>query len=554
MLSAGVSLDAVFYLPYAAFSEYVSLMNNNTMHCKYWSGPLNSWNRLANKDINLLNVILKPKQFGWGDMATVLTEIRSMIRRKSFISIVVLVIIIVTALTYISSTPSTNVSSSQIKSNVDLATGYYHSQENYTIVNYVFNGFGDPVRGYPFTVSLFGSNHTSITDSSGYANISLTLANLTGSILVNESQRFFPSPFNNYPDIEFNLSSRVGASFTRNFDPAEFFNLGSSAYYISGIFDKNNEYLNGLLILSLNPNGSSSRGLVISYAVDNEGSTGTNLSAATGNTTDLPGFTSYVFIPNISPSYWHLGYLYKVTLEDGAKNILFSTTFPLIDPPNSDSYANMLYYFQFFLPLLALSVGFSNYGRDYSTGIIESIISKPITRARLLASRYAASVISILSAIALVLGGILSLTYLRFFEFYSIIPFLSSVQFEYIFIIFGVEILSFTGLAFLSAHLFRSETGILFFIVGSYVIFDILFSSANSVAGYFGNVINFYSPGGFENLFLHYLSSRYARGNIEIPFVPHDYLIYLVVDGILWSIVPILLAAVMAKKWGGRNA
>ena len=45
---------------YIKVHNYIKNIRNETaIEIQQWSGPLDSWSRLANKDINILNVILK---------------------------------------------------------------------------------------------------------------------------------------------------------------------------------------------------------------------------------------------------------------------------------------------------------------------------------------------------------------------------------------------------------------------------------------------------------------------------------------------------------------
>lgn len=452
--------------------------------------------------------------------------------------IVALTVVLTTSSVYLASTPgSGTVSLPQ----VNLLDGYYHNGSNYTIVNYVFNPEGEPLSGYPFSVSLNGTNYTSTSSLDGFANISLEIPGLSGVKNINETNRIYTIPgTNQFNPAHITLNSSVRASAN-----------GMGPAYMLPVNNPENKYVVSILVFYLDPAGVASKGLSISYAQSNL--TYLNFEyqespPTSQNKTVLPSFNVYIFRPNIPVDRLKGNAIYSVTLRNGSGNILLSWYETIVIKPSNLSYPEMLSYLQYFIPLTSLLVGFSGYGRDVANGVMESVISKPTTKVRMLLSRYAATSISVIVSLVITVIAIFLLAYARLNTFYSVIPFMSSFQWLSIFWIFGLEALAFLSLIFLGSQLLNSEVWQVYLVVGIYIFFDLIFIFLNTANIQIPNVYNFLSPGGLLYLVMTY-SSSHLVGNISVIVLPKNYLYYVFAGSLLYIIAPLGLAIAMARRW-----
>ncbi len=212
--------------------------------------------------------------------------------------------------------------------------------------------------------------------------------------------------------------------------------------------------------------------------------------------------------------------------------------------------------YAFFVPILGIQSGYSTYARDRATGVLESVMVRPVTRERIILSRYLAVVIASALAIAVALG---LLDLISVFETGYALP---SVQLVGLFLGLLVESVAFAGLLFLLAHLLRSPGAIMGSAVVVFVLIDIVwFFLLLFVGVFFGGLsttsglsrvvgLEYVDPSGFPLLVMAFVQGGLFGGLIQPPgglgsigiSVP-----LLVVAGLFWSIVPFLLALWIAR-------
>ncbi len=473
-------------------------------------------------------------------MKPILFDLKSSLVRKPLLFIVALTVVLTTASVYMASTPSPSTVSLP---GVNLLHGYFRTGSNYTVVNYVFNSEGEPLSGYPFSININGTNYTSTTGSDGFANITLDLPSLDGELTLNETNRVcFDGITNKYIPAHITLNSTAEVSVS---------GLDNRNAYILPVNNPSNKYVVSLLIFYINPEGKAGNGLSISYAESNISHLTSEIYASSPtsqNKTILPDFNAYIFRPMVPVNQLKNNPIYSVTLRSGTGNILLSWYEQLVIKPTNASFDDMLSYLQYFVPLTALLIGFTGYGRDVASGVMESVISKPTTKVRIMISRYVASSLAMVFSVAVTVVFIFLLAYIRLNSFYSLIPFMSEYQWLSIFWIFGFEALAFLALMFLGSQVLRSETWQVYFSVAIYIFLDIIFIIGNQSDINISNVDNFLSPGGLLYL-VTALSSAHSPGGVAIMVLPNNYLFYVFLDSLLWILAPLSLALAIARKW-----
>jgi len=208
----------------------------------------------------------------------------------------------------------------------------------------------------------------------------------------------------------------------------------------------------------------------------------------------------------------------------------------------------------FFVPLVAIIGSYSSYGKDRITGVLESVLARPVTRRGLAISRFVSTLLAICiptiaSAIIVdlilnsVTGSLLSNDYL--------LAIMSGLV---------VEIFAFVGLVFLLSHLLRSTGSLLGVSIGLFIVLDFFWNLIIFLAGaLFGGtqgsalylqatIISYYAnPAQFLNLVNSYVFQN-ANG---LPIQTSNYgltLSGLVFDGVAWAVVPFLAFLTLAVK------
>ncbi len=208
----------------------------------------------------------------------------------------------------------------------------------------------------------------------------------------------------------------------------------------------------------------------------------------------------------------------------------------------------------FFMPLAAILGAYSSYGKDRLTGVLESILARPISRQGLAISRFL-STLTALAVAAIASVGIVDLVLNQVLG--SALP-----QDYALAIISGlvVEVAAFTGLIFLLSHLVKS-TGVLLGI--SIVLFVVLYffwglivflltlllggTSGSAVAAEATLVSYYANPAQFLQLINVYV----FQSSSGISLQSSNYGVTLqaiVLDGLLWAILPFLAFLYLAVK------
>src|SRR2546425_29362 len=208
----------------------------------------------------------------------------------------------------------------------------------------------------------------------------------------------------------------------------------------------------------------------------------------------------------------------------------------------------------FFMPLAAILGAYSSYGKDRLTGVLESILARPISRRGLAISRFL-STLTALAVAAIVSVGLVDLVLNEVVG--SVLP-----QDYALAIISGlvVEIAAFTGLVFLLSHLFKSTGVLLGISIVLFVVLDffwgliiflltlLLGGTSGSAVAVEATLVSYYAnPAQFLQLINVYVfqtssgtalqSSNYG---VTLPAI--------VLDGFLWAIVPFLAFMYLAVK------
>lgn len=212
--------------------------------------------------------------------------------------------------------------------------------------------------------------------------------------------------------------------------------------------------------------------------------------------------------------------------------------------------------YAFFVPILGIQSGYSTYARDRATGVLESVLVRPVTRTQIILSRYIAVVIASAIAIAIALGV---LDGLAASETGALLP---AGQLGGLYVGLLVEATAFAGLLFLLAHLLRSPGAIMGSAVVVFVLIDIVwFFLLLFVGVFFGGLattsglsrvvgLEYADPAGFPFLMLAWVQGGLFGGLIQPPGGLGSIGISapsLIAAGVFWSVAPFLVAVWLAR-------
>ena len=429
---------------------------------------------------------------------------------------------------------------------------YYRDPSAYHFIAFSSDQYGQPVQGTEISMSLSGAKtyaNTTATNSEGYAFITLSAPNGTYYFTANATRGGATSSFGTYL-----YTSPVGQP-----------QLPTTSW-ISTVQDKANASKSDVRTFYAGLYGAKPSGYSIRYkiAATPPPPLYKDDSPYTAGQMDLLGnLTDYrqVFDPAIPNGLSETTRVYfelfapNGTAVSGRQMFITDLRHQQFRP-QATNVASFFFstILSFFMPLAAILGAYSSYGKDRLTGVLESILARPISRQGLAISRFL-STLTALAVAAIASVGIVDLVLNQVLG--SALP-----QDYALAIISGlvVEVAAFTGLIFLLSHLVKS-TGVLLGI--SIVLFVVLYffwglivflltlllggTSGSAVAAEATLVSYYANPAQFLQLINVYV----FQSSSGISLQSSNYGVTLqaiVLDGLLWAILPFLAFLYLAVK------
>jgi ABC-2 type transport system permease protein len=494
-----------------------------------------------------------------------LYDFKRTITSKTVIILVAIVLLISLTIIPLASIRSTTPSSGFIPSNVL----YYHDGASpsigYHYLTYFTNQYGDGISGATITLTFQGkTNHTStvVTNSSGLAFLTVNAPNASYSVRLDGrlSGSSFSLPLQDPATIQSppGAIKNVGGGFGGG--------LGDAT--IQTVVDKHNSSKRNLQIFYAADYGAVPSTYTLYYKITT--SSGGYYCQGTGscpfNYTDMTGLgnlNSYleIFDPTIPTG---LNETAQVWLElfTQSKTEVGSTNYPVSElrqPRQSINSIGIASFFfsgvlGFFIPLMAIIGSYSSYGKDRLTGVLESVLARPVTRRGLAMSRFLSTVLSFTLASAAAVG-VVDLLLNSFGG-----SFLDQSYVLAIIAGLAVEVAAFTGLIFLLSHLLKSTGALLGISIVLFLVLDFFWSliiflltlllggTSGSAVALEATFLSFYAnPAQFLSLINVYV----LQSSSGVLLTPSSYGVTLpavILDGILWAVVPFLAFLYLAVK------
>ena len=440
-------------------------------------------------------------------------------------------------------------SSSGSGPSVFLNESYTYSNGTYNVTFYAFDQYGNPAGALPVYTEHNGTFWTNETQSNGFLNLSIKSDSNTE--LLNYSQAPFNST-NHFGAQTFPMFSRISASK----DISVNFNI---------IKKPGTTNSRELLIYYASTNTSQSQTAYLYYKTINVTSsygslTPSNMTYYTSLTTKGVG----VAVVNINPP--NLGAAQEVAVAAfSSKNATFALSESQYSPTTAlskigiaivsfDVFAEI---FGLIIPILASFSAYFYFGKDRANAVLESVITRPVTKGRIILSRYTASVGSMIIAFAVGVG-IFEIFLNHATGDYMTAPYVGSLIWTYL-----VEIAAFTGLIYLVSQFVKSQGGILGIAIAISLVFGILWSiivlpllltqgfhliAGTNTYNHYNVVLNALVPAGYPSLVVFYLGQINTFGSTLNAASFGVTQVSLAAVGLTWIIVPILISFLVGRR------
>ena len=478
------------------------------------------------------------------------------------VAIVLLISLTIIPLTTFSSTGGTPFPSSPIlyyQDGVSPNLGYHY-------LTYFSNQYGEGIGGVTVTVTFTGiSNHTStvVTNSSGLAFVKIIAPNASYSVIFKEqlSGSSFSTSLSDPASIHSpsGVIRRIGGGFGGG---------GSGDASIQSVVDKHNSSKRDIQVFYSGIFGAVPSAYTLYYKVlpsfdgffcKGTGSCPFNYTDMT-NLGNLNGYLD-TFDPTIPTGLNQTAQVWFELFSQN-KTEVASSNFSAFDlrqprqPIMSTTIASFFFsgVLGFFIPLMAIIGSYSSYGKDRLTGVLESVLTRPVTKRGLAMSRFLSTVLSFTLASAAAVG-VVDLLLNSFGG-----SFLDQSYVLAIIAGLAVEVAAFTGLIFLLSHLLKSTGALLGISIVLFLVLDFFWSlviflltlvlggTSGSAVALEATFVSYYAnPAQFLSLINIYV----LQSSSGVLLQPSSYGVTLsavVLDGILWAVLPFLAFLYLAVK------
>lgn len=441
----------------------------------------------------------------------------------------------------------------------------YYRNGGFNISDFVVNGYGHPVSGLKISSSAVNvSNRIGVpdhivyfngtTDSSGYVNFSSSM-NWTNI-------RYTYSP--QYVDginVSFSVATLdqygffSGSPLDNNFGQGN----GFSSFYMFSISNASSVSTKNIFLYYISPNGSAMPQEKIYYEVHING-----YSLPTSNNTGMTyfktigGTRSLIFsLPlnetaNGNPVVVELFNTSSSRPIAGMASVLYTHT-----SAGSILDSAVVFPYEFLIPILGIFSAYFYYGKDKASGVLESIIARPVTKGRIFMSRFTAGSLSFLFAI-LVAVAISDIIIFRFTG-----SWIGTDSFFSVVLGYTAEAVAFSGILYLVAQYVKSEGGILgtgiglFFLLVLFwgLIVDVILFELHVNTALKSYIVLNLSLSAISPASIPTLSSALNSGVFQAPsgsaLLASSVgitLFSVVAVGVIWVIVPFIFSYLLARS------
>ena len=503
-------------------------------------------------------------------------DLRRTLTGKFTIVMIVLIVLATVGIAYAAVSFSSG-SSTPPGSEAYVYPAVFKTPSGYNVTDFVANGYGQPVAGLKIDSSLVNTtfNKTTATygtkmdnlsgTTNGYGYFNKTISLSAGNYSEYEYYPLYISGINvsaefQNPVIEKNTTSGG----IDDFNSAVWQSTSNqSVYFIAKVANPSSKTISNIEIYYASANGSAMPDANLYYYVQN-----------TSNNNPQPTPTNMIFYGEIGGFHNKVFTLPLNATANGLNEIIelfppTGGTQPLVMLTSAELYSStssgalleaiLQVPYEFLIPILGIFSAYFYYGKDKASGVLESIITRPVTKGRIFASRFIGGAMSFL--VALVVAEALSDIIIYRYTGYL----LSS---SYFFSILGgylVEAIAFSGLIYLVSQFIKSQGGILgtgiglFFVMVLFwsdlmalVLFALHVDSAVKSGVVAALALDTISPSTFPSLVIDLRSGVYGStlgiGSGYLASSVGITMVSVVLVGLAWLLIPALASFFLARS------
>ncbi|WP_393970712.1 ABC transporter permease subunit [Oxyplasma meridianum] len=478
-------------------------------------------------------------------MKPIVYEIKRTLTSKFVIIMIIAIVGLSSLLAY---GAASTYSPSPVPSTPQVSYGYFANGTNLTMVGYAHNAYGQPVSKITAYYEYNGTYYSAKSGPSGFANATIPIGG-TQPIFVyaNYSYVIFRVPLSTH-QIPIEISKIT---------------IPSGLEIIPGIVNPTNTTEFGYELMYVGSNGAKSPS--INFYIGKSNLTSSEIvKSPSFSYTDISGFNIKNIYPPVTYADHNTTYRAVATNSSGVVIGKTSRGIPLTyyTPMTQSSLQSLVFegtteILGFLIPILAVFAAYLTYGKDRTSGVLESVLKRPVTRGSLITSRFTSNAISIFIAVGL--SMIFSdLILHHYFGMYLSTKF--SLYFVWTYLVEGV---AFLAIVYMFSHIAKSQGAVLGAAIALFVVMDLFWSiipiavlsalkvSSSSTAYVYGTIaFNYASPAGYSSLVQTMFTHKIGLISSQ-TIVPSDFGISgltLIIAGILWMIIPFAIAFLLSKN------
>ena len=444
----------------------------------------------------------------------------------------------------------------------------FKTSYGYNVTDFVANGYGQPVAGLSIDSSLVNStkmdNLTGTTNGYGYFNTTVPLS--AGNYSQYRYNPLYISGINVSGELPISVikNNLTYAGYLVSNSAVWQSTSNQSAYFIAKVANPSSKTISNIEIYYASANGSAMPDASLYYYVQNSSSIATPSLSSKEMTLygQIGGFHNKVFTLPLNATA--NGFNVMVELfppSGGTQPIVMLSSAILYSSTSSGALLEAILQvpYEFLIPILGIFSAYFYYGKDKASGVLESIITRPVTKGRIFASRFIGGAVSFLVAlvVAEALSDIIIYKYTG-----------SLLSSSYFFSILGgylVEAIAFSGLIYLVSQFLKSQGGILgagiglFFVMVLFwsdlmalVLFALHVDSAVKSGVVAALALDTISPGTFPSLVIDLRSGVYGStlgiGPGYLASSVGITTVSVVLVGLAWLLIPALASFFLARS------
>lgn len=447
-------------------------------------------------------------------------------------------------------------SSSGTSISVNDSYTYNNATGTFNVTFYAFDQYGTPAPTVPIYTEHNGTYWTNETASDGFLNISFAATGTNGFAKGFELLNYSLTPFNS---TSHGLLHQLGMSAAPSTTPTVYLNIISKPGTTTS---------KELMIYYASSNTSQQQSTYVYYKVVNltSGFTSNNF-----NPTNMTYYAALktngvgIKIVDINPSSRGVAQAVVVGAFNGTTASSLQMTLTEYEPSTAvstigiaklsfDIFAGV---FGLLIPLFASLSAYFYFGKDRASGVLESVITRPVTKGRIIMSRYTANLGSLIIAFA-VGTGLFEIFLKMGTGSYMTASYAGSLIWTYF-----VEIAAFTGIIYLVSQFLKSQGAILGVIIALFFVFAVLWSglleplilnhvfhviAGTNIYEQYSIILSALNPAGYPSLVTSYIAQVNAFGTTFNPALFGITQASLAAIGLIWIIVPILIAFVIGRR------